>query len=362
MKYDLIVIGGGPGGYVAAIRASQLGMRVALVERDKLGGTCLNRGCIPTKAYHRQATLLRMLPRLDQFNIYIDSLGIVFDMAGAVTRKNKLVDQMVEGVAGLLKSNDVDVIEGTAEILSPESVLVRQEDDPELIPAANNGEGAWDNLISAEELAIDQEKTLADGGPVILETDRILIATGSNSQRLSLPGIDLDGVMDSTAFLNYPLVPQKLVVIGGGVIGIEFASIYRSFGSNVTIIEALDRILPSLDSELYKRLAALYKRQGITIQTSSRVKEIRRATEDELELVTETPKGELVIPADAVLVAVGRRPHTEGLGLDKLGVKTLPKGFVEVDESYQTSVPGIYAIGDVAGKGMLAHLASEEGR
>lgn len=318
---DLIVIGGGPGGYVAAIRARQLGMDVMLVERDNVGGTCLNRGCIPTKAYYKNAEMLREIKRLEEYSIYGGLGAIEFDINGAYQRKNQIVENLVGGVEKLLKANHIDVIKGTAQIRSSSQVEVDE---------------------------------------TIYETRRILIATGSEPLLPPIPGIDLEGVVTSTELLEMKAIPGRLAIIGGGVIGMEFACIFSQFGSEVTIIEAQDNILGQLDQELVRRMGVFAKRQGITIHRKTRVERIEKKTEH-LMLSCLDPKGEKQIKADCILVSAGRRPCTEGLNLDKLGIVT-QHGYIQVDENYCSSSQGIYAIGDVIGGQMLAHLASEEGK
>ena len=335
MEYDLTVIGGGPGGYVAAIRAAQLGMKTVLVERDSLGGTCLNRGCIPTKIYYHQAGLLRSVRSLDSFNITLDQNSVHFDFPGALARKNKMVSDLTAGIAGLLQSNGVTVVKGEAKITSPKTVTV--------LPLSANPDAS------------------SSGEPVTLETKRILIATGSESTPLPVPGLDEKRVIDSTGALNLSEIPTRLVIIGGGVIGVEFASIFKSFGSDVTIIEAMDRILPPLDSEISKRMLVCLKKQGIGIRTGTFLQSVARSESGILTLTLKDGKGESTLEADTVLVAVGRRARTDGLGLESLGVE-MNRGFIVVNEKYESSVPGIWAVGDVAGRGMLAHLASEEGK
>jgi len=304
---------------VAAIRARQLGMTVALIEKEALGGTCLNKGCIPTKAYYKNAEMLRSLPGMNEFGIG----GVSdwnFDLEAAKLRKEKVVRNLVSGVGDLLKGNGVEIIRGRASIESPGKV--------------------W-----------------ADGQR--LEGKRILIASGSVNGELPIPGNDLPGVLSSDDILNLSEVPSRLLIIGGGVIGMEFACIFRAFGSEVTVLEAAPNILGRLDAELVKRMNVYLKRQGIQIHTDVMVREIVQA-EDILQVRGAGKKGEILADADMVLLATGRRPYTSWIDLDKLGIKT-DKGFIIADDSFATSAPGIYAIGDVISGPMLAHLASREG-
>lgn len=316
---DLLIIGGGPGGYVASIRASQLGMQVSLVEKESLGGTCLNRGCIPTKAYYKNAEVLRSLERMNEFNIEAGPWS--FDMQGARKRKDDIVGNMVTGVKNLLKANGVEVITGQASLEAAGKVRVNDQ---------------------------------------IFEAKNILIATGSENAVLPIPGIDLPGVVSSTEILELSQVPPRLTIIGGGVIGCEFACIFKAFGSEVTILEAASKILGNLDGELVKRMNVLLKKQGIQVHAGVKVNKIEKQG-NTLQVYGEGNKGPSLTESECVLTAAGRRPCTSGLNLDKLSINT-DKGFIQVDEKFQTSVPGIFAIGDVIGGPMLAHVASEEGK
>lgn len=315
---DLIIIGAGPGGYVAAIRACQLGMDVALIEKDALGGTCLNRGCIPTKAYFQNAAVLKTLTRLSEYNVRAENIG--FDMKGARERKDRIVARLTSGIKDLLKGYGVEVIQGEAGIAAPGRVRVGGEE----ITARN-----------------------------------ILIATGSEPAVPPIPGVDLPGVVTSDQLLELDTVPERLVVIGGGVIGIEFACIFNAFGSQVTVIEYLPDILGALDREITRRMGVYLKKQKIAVHTQTGVERIERRGAG-LRVVARGQKGTIECPADIVLLAAGRKPYTRGLGLEQLGV-TCDQGFIEINENYETSVPGIYAIGDVIKGPMLAHVASEEG-
>ncbi len=318
MKKDLIVIGAGPGGYVAAIRARQLGMDAALVEKDALGGTCLNRGCIPTKAYFQNATVLQTLARLTEYNTKAENIS--FDLAGARERKNRIVAKLVSGIGELLKGYGVDVIKGEATIAAPNRVLVDGEE------------------ITAR---------------------RILIATGSEPAVPPIPGVRLPGVITSNELLELDTVPQRLAVIGGGVIGIEFACIFNTFGSSVTVFESMPDLLGAMDREIVRRMGVYLKKQKIEVHTQAGIERIEQQGST-LKVVARGKKGTIECEADIVLLATGRKPFTRGLGLERLGI-SCDRGFISVDENYETSVPGIYAIGDVIKGPMLAHVASEEG-
>lgn len=317
--YDLIVIGAGPGGYVAAIRAAQLGLSVLLVEKDQVGGTCLNRGCIPTKAYYENARVLHSVQQGKEFGIQVS--GCSLDMNAVYERKQQVVGRLVAGVEQLLKAHKVEVIKGQASLKDAHTVEVQ-----------------------------GQEHT----------AERILIATGSKPAALPIAGSDDPRFLTSDQVLDLTQIPSRLAVIGGGVIGLEFACIFKAFGSQVTVFESQASILNQLDKEIVKRMQVFLKRQGINVYTSIQIEKLE-ATGSGLIVQGSSPKGELSIEADVVLQAGGRRPCTQGLNLEGLGIETDQHGFILVDEEYQTNVEGIYAIGDVIGGPMLAHVASEEG-
>jgi dihydrolipoamide dehydrogenase len=327
--FDLVVIGAGPGGYVAAIRAAQLGMKVAMVEkRATLGGTCLNVGCIPSKA------LLQSSRLFDEAGHDLGVHGIVLDppkleLGQLMKRKSEVVDATVKGVAFLFRKNKIAVFQGTGRIEKAGSVVV-----------------------------------LGDGGAVkdTLSAKNILIASGS--EVTPLPGVVIDEkkIVSSTGALDLAEVPKQLVVVGAGIIGLELGSVWRRLGSEVTVVEFLDRITPGVDDEVTRQLQRLLTRQGLKFKLGSKV---TRAESDGtgVTLTVEPAKGGAAetLRADIVLVSIGRRPFFAGLGLDKAGVKLTAHGRIAVDQHFQTSVPGIYAIGDVIDGPMLAHKASEDG-
>lgn len=323
MYKDIVIIGGGPGGYTAAIRAAQLGASVCLIERDSFGGTCLNRGCIPTKALYRNAEILNNIGNADEFGIKID--GYSFDVAKIQERKRGIVKQLTGGIEQLLKANGVEVLKGNAAIKDKNIVQVSTE----------------------------------DGNTSDIVAKNIIIATGSKPLRPGIPGIESKGVYTSEEMLEFDKVPKKLAVIGGGVIGMEFACIFNSMGAKVTVIEFLPGILAQIDTDLTKRLAVQLKKKGIEIHTGTKVTGISEA-DGLLTVSAEGKKGEVKIEADAVLVSTGRLPVTQGLNLDALGVEYDRKG-IKVDDNFETSIKGIYAIGDVNGKVMLAHAAAHQG-
>ena len=312
MEKDIVIIGGGPGGYVAAIRAAQLGAKVCIVEKGEFGGTCLNRGCIPTKALYRNAEILNTLKNINEFGIVIDSYS--FSVEEIQNRKDKIVKQLVSGVEQLLKSNNIDVILGTACLKDKNTVSI----------------------------------SLKNGELREVTTKNIIIATGSIPLIPNIPGIDLPGVFTSENILEFKEVPNKLAIIGGGVIGVEFAGIFNALGSKVTVIEFLPSILAQVDTDLTKRLSVSLKRKGIDININTKVISIEKSNE-QLIVTAEGKKGEIVVTADNVLVSVGRTPMTEGLNIENLGI-SLNRRAIVVDENYETNIPGIYAIGDVNGK------------
>ncbi|HBH3650878.1 TPA: dihydrolipoyl dehydrogenase [Clostridioides difficile] len=324
MNTDLIVIGGGPGGYVAAIRGDQLGLSVVIVEKNELGGTCLNTGCIPTKALFKDAQVLNYFNHAEEYGIKVDKYGL--DLEKVQKRKKKIIKTLTGGVKGLLKANKVIIEKGEAKLISKDSVEIK----------------------------------LCDGSKKTIKGKNILIASGSKSSKPPIKGADLGGVITSKEALEMTTLPKKIVIVGGGVIGIEFAGILNEFGSDVIIVEFLDSIIPMVDKEVASRLTKLLSKRGIKIIVSSKVEEIYKTDE---ELIVEISKNGEITKLDCtnVLISTGRELDIEGLNLEGLGIRYDKKG-IEVDENYCTSMPGVYAIGDVIGGVMLAHVASEEGK
>ncbi|HVQ74524.1 MAG TPA: dihydrolipoyl dehydrogenase [Candidatus Binatia bacterium] len=323
-RYDLVVIGAGPGGYVAAIRAAQLGLRVACVEKDPaLGGTCLRIGCIPSKALLDSSELYWQAR--ERFGIHgIGVQGLSLDVGALMARKDKVVRGLAQGVASLFRKNGVDHLRGPARLIAPHRVAV---DAPE----------------SRE-----------------VETARVLLATGS--EPVPLPGLEIDGthVVTSEEGLAFEAVPERLLVIGAGAIGLELGSVWARLGSAVRVVEILDRIVPGMDADLARALQRALERQGLAFSLGAAAG--KAAIEDGRVSVTIEQGGASSTEVfDRVLVAVGRRPYTRGLGLETLGVALDGKGRIQVDEHYQTSVPGIFAVGDVIAGPMLAHKAEDEG-
>jgi dihydrolipoamide dehydrogenase len=322
--YDLIVIGAGPGGYVAAIRAAQLGLKTACVEaRETLGGTCLNVGCIPSKALLHASELYEEAHSGALAKFGVNFKGVSLDLSIMHAEKAKAVGELTGGIEFLFKKNKVDWLKGHAAFTGANSIDVA-----------------------------DKSYT----------ADKIMIATGSSVT--PLPGVEIDQkvIVDSTGALALPKVPKHLVVIGGGVIGLELGSVWGRLGAEVTVVEYLDAILPGMDGEVRKEAAKIFKKQGFVIKTGTKVTGAS-VKGGKATLTVEPAAGGAseTIEADCVLVAIGRRPNTEGLALDKAGIAVNNRGQIEVGHDFQTNVPGIYAIGDVTPGPMLAHKAEDEG-
>ena len=324
-EYQLIVIGAGPGGYEAAIRAAQLGLTTALIERREVGGTCLNRGCIPTKAMLHSAQLYREAANFELFGLHTENTS--FDWAKVHQRKNDVVVKLRTGIEQLIKANKIDFFNNFASIL-------------------------WKN-----DVQLDQGE--------VIRGENILIATGSVPARPPIPGLDLPNVVTSDELLDDPHFTQvdslakEILIIGGGVIGVEFASVFSSFGCHVTIVEAMERILPTMDREISQSLNMVLKKRGVSIHTGAMVEKLEQ---DENGLVCHfTEKGKAqAVPAQQVLVAIGRRPNIQGLFAEGFEV-ACERGRIVTDENFRTSVDSIYAIGDVTSKIQLAHMASAQG-
>ena len=321
--YDLIVIGAGPGGYVAAIRASQLGLRTAIVEREHVGGICLNWGCIPTKALLRNAEVLSLLRRGREFGFTFDNLQV--DFAAAIRRSRQVSQRLVKGVNFLLRKNQIDLVEGKGRLLAQGRVVVEP-----------------------------------DGR--VLEARHIILATGARSR--SLPGLVIDGerIITSRHALAREECPDSIIVVGAGAIGVEFAHIYQTYGARVTLVEMLPRVLPLEDEEISDTLAKTLRKQKIAVRTSTRTEGATFTDDGVAVRVKNVDSGEEeTLSAEVVLVAIGVRPNSEDLGLETVGVEVGRRGFVPVDGFMRTNVPGIYGIGDLTGKLLLAHVASAQG-
>jgi len=319
--YDLVIIGGGVGGYVAAIRAAQLGLKTACIEKEKtFGGTCLNVGCIPSKALLQSSEFYSFIEKkAKEHGIFVSDLKIEFEkMMG---RKDQVVEGLVKGISHLLKRNNIATFYGTATFISPHVVQVGKQE---------------------------------------IEAKKFILATGSEPCSLPFLTIDESLVLSSTGALSLKKVPKKMIVIGAGVIGVELASVYNRLGSEVTVIEMLDRVCPAMDGTIGKTLLQVLKKQGLTFHLEAKVTEAK-VKKDSVTLAVSTQNGNHEWSADVVLVAIGRRPYSKGLGLDTIGISLTPQGFVPVDQNFCTSQPHIFAIGDLIEGPMLAHRASEEG-
>ena len=323
MKYDVIVLGSGPGGYVTAIRASQLGLKTAVIERESLGGICLNWGCIPTKALLKSANVFDYIKNAEDYGIQVAEPKA--DFGGMVARSRGVADGMSKGVTFLLKKNKVDVIMGTGKVLAGKRI----------------------------------EVTANDGGTQVIEGANIIIATGARSRQL--PNLTQDGnkIIGYREAMTLKSQPKKMVVVGSGAIGVEFAYFYNSIGTDVTIVEYMDGIVPVEDKEVGKQLQKSLKKQGITIKTSSEVTSVDTSGSG-CKVSVKTKKGEEVIDCDIVLSAVGVVANIENIGLEDVGIAT-DKGMILVDEFYMSNIPGYYAIGDCVPGQALAHVASAEG-
>jgi len=324
-EYDLVVIGAGPGGYVAAIRASQLGLKTAIVDELWLGGVCLNIGCIPSKALLRNAEIAHILrERGKDFGFSFDNLQL--DFAAAVKRSRQVSDRLTRGVGFLMKKNNITVHMGAAKLTTKDTVTV----------------------------------TGSDGKFEELKAKNIVIATGSQS--IGIPGVTVDGekvVTYKEAILQERL-PKSVVIIGAGAIGLEFATVWSSYGSQVTIVEMLPRIAPLEDEEVSAELLKTFTKKGIKCLINSRVKQVETTSEG-VKVVISAENGEKVIEAEQVLVSIGFRPNIQDLGLEELGVELTERKHIKIDQKMATNIPGIWAVGDVTGKLMLAHVASNQG-
>ncbi len=317
---DLVILGGGSGGYACALRAAELGMSVALVERDKLGGTCLHRGCIPTKALLHSAEIVDQTKEADKFGIKATFDGV--DLGGVHAYKDRVVSRMFKGLTGLVQSRKIEIVAGEGRLASPTSVAVK----------------------------------LTDGGERTIEAGHVVLATGSRPK--SLPGLEFDGtrIISSDDALNWQSIPQSVAILGAGAIGCEFASVWRSFGAEVTIIEALPHLVPLEEESSSKLLERAFRRRGISFELGARFESAKAHDSG----VTITLEGGKTIETEIFLVAVGRGPVSEGLGYEEAGVK-LQRGYVVVDELCRTAVPTISAVGDLIPTLQLAHVGFAEG-
>jgi dihydrolipoamide dehydrogenase len=322
--FDVVVIGAGPGGYVAAIRAAQNGLKTALIERDKkLGGTCLLRGCIPTKSLLQSAGLFESINHAADFGVKVE--GVSVDFEKVMKRKERVVAKLTAGVAGLMKKNGVTVFKGHGKLDGKGRVTVEGE-----------------------------------GGKQILETKNVILATGSEVKQIPFIPVDHKRVVTSDSILQLSAMPKSLIVLGAGAVGMEFASIFRSFGASVTVVEMMPRLLPLEDEDVSKEVEKVFRRRQIEIMVETKVQRVE-TTESGVKVTLGTGESPQVLEADMLLVAIGRKPVFENLGLETVDLKTTARGFIEVDPMMRTKVEGIYAIGDLIPTLALAHVASHEG-
>jgi dihydrolipoamide dehydrogenase len=323
-KYDVTILGAGPGGYVAAVRAAQLGLEVAVIEQEHLGGVCLNWGCVPTKALLRNAEVISLLQRGREFGFSVSNVQV--DFSAAVERSRKVSERLVKGVGFLMRKNGVDVIEGRGV------------------------------LRSAKTLEVE----LTEGGTRTIEAESVIIATGGRAQ--AIPGIAVDGerVMTYRSAIVLQELPNSVVIVGAGPIGMEFAHVWSTYGTDVTVVEMLPHALPLEDEAVSREVERAFKRRGVKIMTSTRVQSIETATDRVHVTVGTDDETEDVLEAERALIAIGVRPNSENIGLEDVGVET-ERGNIVVDDHMRTSVPDVYAIGDVTGKMALAHVASAQG-
>ncbi|MDR3644665.1 MAG: dihydrolipoyl dehydrogenase [Clostridia bacterium] len=319
-KFDLVVIGGGPGGYVAAARALQLGLKTAVIEEREMGGTCLNRGCIPTKALLHSAEVYQTVKSCDAYGISAENAA--FDYSKIAARRDKVVKQLRSGVEMLVKGRKGVIYSGKAYLKDKNTIEVTGEK------------------------------------PCVLHADKIIIATGSMPSIPPIPGIDGEKVLDSDAVLAMATCPESIVIIGGGVIGVEFASLYTALGKQVTILEMMENILPGTDTEISGLLRKSLEKKGIKIFTGARVTGIENGAKGVCAFEYQGKK--LTVEGDIVIAAIGRKPNSKGLGLENLGIET-DRGFIRTDDHMETPIKGVYAIGDVTGRVLLAHAASAQG-
>ncbi len=324
--YDVVVIGAGPGGYVCAIRASQLGLKTAIVDKQWLGGVCLNVGCIPSKALLRNADIAHTLrERGKEFGFSFENLNLDFSVA--VKRSRQVSDRLVKGVGFLMKKNKIDVHMGQARITAPDTISVKSN----------------------------------EGNTTELKARNIIIATGASTAIPSGWEVDGEHVVTYLEAILQEKLPKSVIVIGAGAIGVEFATVWNSYGAEVTLVEMLPRIVPLEDEEVSVELAKAFNKRKIKMLVGHRVQSLEKTDSGVRVIVSSESEGEKTLEAEQALAAIGFRPNSKGLGLEEVGVKISERGMVEIDEHMATSVPGIWAIGDVTGKAMFAHVASAQG-
>jgi len=320
-SFDVAILGGGPGGYVAAIRASKLGLKVAVVEKYHLGGVCLNWGCIPTKALYHIATSLEEIKKASTLGIKMSSPKL--DFGKTMSRKNDIVEIQRRGLVFHFKKNNIELLNGTGKLISPDTIEVEAGD-----------------------------------GKVLIKAEKLIVATGSKASSVPPFTLDNHGILDSKGLLSLDKIPGPLLIVGGGVVGSEFANIFSTFGTKVTIVEILPRILSTEDEEISQVIFKTFRSKGIEVYTKTRVEKVKAKTSG---YIMKLSNGKTV-EAEKVLISVGRKPNSSYIGLDKIGVEADSSGYIKVDSNLKTSIDNIYAVGDVIGGFQLAHVASEGGK
>ena len=348
--FDVVIVGGGPGGYPAAIRAAQYGLRVALVEKERPGGVCVNWGCIPTKAMLRSAEVLETMQHSADYGVLADNVRL--DYPAVLKRKDSIVKTLTDGVSLLLKSNSVTVFTGHARFTGLTSI--------EVVGVGKSPLGSSGPLYNAPADASGQPQARISGKHVI-------IATGSTPAQLPIPGVDLPGVINSDGAFLLSQPPKRIIIVGGGAVGTEWASMFSAFGSEVTLVELLPNLLPVEDEDMGRTLARSFQKRGIKVLTSSTVAKIeaggdsKKAVPLKVTITDKEGQNPQTVEADNVLIGVSRRPNTTDLQLERTGVQTDRRGYIQVDEQLRTNVSNVFAIGDVVGKILLAHVASHQG-
>jgi dihydrolipoamide dehydrogenase len=343
--FDLVIVGGGPGGYPAAIRAAQFGLRVALIEKERPGGVCLNWGCIPTKAMLRSADVFETLQHSEDYGVLADNIRL--DYTKVLQRKDTVVKNLTDGVGQLLKANGVTVFNGHARFTDKTKL--------EVVGVGQSPLGANGPLYNAPSDTSGQPKDTVEG-------KNIIIATGSTPAQLPIPGADLPGVINSDGAFMLRGVPKHIVIVGGGAVGTEWATMFAAFGAEVTLVELLPNLLPLEDEDMGRTLSRSFQKRGIKVLTASTVAKIdKRKSGLKVTITDKDGNNEQTVDADNVLIGVSRRPNTIDLNLEKSGVQTDKRGYITVDDQLKTSVPNLYAIGDVVGRIQLAHVATHQG-
>jgi len=347
--FDVVIVGGGPGGYPAAIRAAQYGFRVALVEKERAGGVCLNWGCIPTKAMLRTADVLETMQHSADFGVLADNVRL--DYPAVLKRKDTIVKGLTDGVGQLLRANGVTVYSGHARFTSANAI--------DVVGVGKSPLGAGGPLYNAPSDHVGQPTARVAGKNVI-------IATGSTPAQLPIPGVELPGVINSDGAFLLKEVPRRIVIVGGGAVGTEWATLFSAFGSEVTLVELLPNLLPFEDEDMGRTLARSFQKRGIKILTSSTVAKIEEGSEKRAKTLRVTitdkdGKNEQTSEVENVLIGVSRRPNTIDMNLEVTGVQTDKRGYITVDDRMRTNVKNVFAIGDVVGKVLLAHVATHQG-